>query len=135
MTSASFRVAAAALLSLSLCCSGVSAGEIAIDNEDYAQLPASAQEKLVTEMKGKGLLAADDTVTNAAPPADKKDLGPAALLPFVPVVCKIIAEAKKQDEIGKCTSKPEADAQAKCKTDVETKFTTIDTVCNIIKIF
>lgn len=134
MISASFRVVAAALLSLSLC-SGAFAEEIAIDSEDYAQLPASAQEKLVTEMKSNGLLAEGDTVTNAAPPAEKKDLGPTALLPFVPVVCKIIAEAKKQDEIGKCASKPEAEVQAKCKTDVEAKFTTIDTVCNIIKIF
>lgn len=114
------------------------AGPIEVDTGDYAKLPAEQQDQLVAKMKEQGLLADDDTVKSLAPAPDasaKESFGPAVLLTLVPAACKIIATAKKHDELGKCAAKTEAEAQAKCSSAVESKFTTIETVCNAIRLF
>jgi hypothetical protein len=56
------------------------------------------------------------------------------LLTLIPGVCKVIAEAKKQDELGQCAKKLEPAAQEQCKTEVATRFGSIETICGAIKI-
>jgi hypothetical protein len=57
------------------------------------------------------------------------------LLALAPTACKIIAGAKKQDDLAKCAAKKDAAAQDQCKQGVESKFATIESVCSAIKLF
>jgi hypothetical protein len=133
----SYQAALAAIISVLLCNYPVLAGEIEIKDEVYAQLPSDAQEALVAKMKSEGLIAKDDTVTYAGPPAaaGKESLGPAVLVTIAPVACKIIAAAKKNEDLAKCATKADAAAQDQCKQEVEGKFGTVETICNAIKLF
>ena len=134
----SSRCAVVLIVAVWISAQGAMAGPIEVDANDYAQLPAEQQEQLVAKMKEQGLLSGDDTVKSLAPAAEasaKESFGPALLLTLVPAACKIIATAKKQDELGKCAAKKEAEAQNQCKTAVEGKFATIETVCNAIRLF
>lgn len=130
------RLVIALFIFLSLSCRIAYAEEISVAGAEFGQLPQDSQKKLVAAMKDKGVLAKDDSVKYVGPVAadDKKSLGPAILITLVPTACKIIAAAKKQEDLGKCGEKKEAEAQERCKLEVETKFSTVETICGAIKL-
>jgi len=112
------------------------AGEVTVSSPDYAQLPADKQSELVAELKKQGLLAQDDTVVNTAPAeTGERTLGPGILLALAPAACKLIAETKKADELGKCVALTTPEAQDGCKIKVDGKFSSIESICNLIKLF
>lgn len=134
MKASSFHVAVAALAMFSMPAPAF-ADDIAISSEEYAQIPADTQEKLVAEMKKKGLLAAEDTVSNTAKSDDKEVLESSVFALLIPGVCKLIAEKKKQEELAKCAKKAEKTAQTQCQSEVEGKLGAIGAVCGAIKLF
>ena len=131
------RLVAAALIAAIMPSGHALADQLNIDAEEYAQLPADKQDALVTKMKEQGLLSEYDSVKYVGAPLDpaKTSLGPAVLITLVPSVCKVIATAKKTEDLGKCAAKEDAAAQEQCKTETETKFGAIESVCNAIKLF
>jgi hypothetical protein len=132
-----YQTALVSLISVFLGAHLALADQIEIKDEAYAQLPSDAQEALVAKMKSEGLIAKEDTVTYAGPPAaaGKESLGPAVLVTLAPAACKLIAAAKKNEDLAKCAAKADAPAQDQCKQEVEGKFGTVETICNAIKLF
>lgn len=133
----SVRIGLATAILALLCNDRALADQIEIKDEAYAQLPADAQQALVAKMKDQGLLSKDDTVKYAGPAVQgpKESLSPALLLTLAPTACKIVAAVKKQDDLGKCATRKDAATQDQCKQGVESKFVTIEAVCNAIKLF
>jgi len=131
------QIAFVAVITVLLCDQNALADQIEIKDEAYAQLPADAQEALVAKLKEQEVISKDDTVKYVGPTdsGKKESLSPALLLTLAPAACKIVAAAKKEDDLGKCATRKEVAAQDQCKQEVESKFGTIETICNAIKLF
>ncbi len=110
--------------------------QISIDSREFAQLPAGTQKDLVAKMQDKGILSKHDSVKYVGPTVSdqKESLGPILLLTLVPAACKIIAAAKKEDDLRKCATKQDTEAQDTCKQKIEIKFGAIESICNTISI-
>jgi hypothetical protein len=158
------RLLATTLIALGLASHGLVAGDIPVDSTDFGKLPADQQKKLVSELQGKGLLSGDDKVVYSGPEISERRAPPALLLTLGPLACRAVVAAKKREDLAAClaSATPAADgattagteggaggtagsadaadagataSAAGCEAQVAGRYSTIETVCNAIRLF